>query len=54
VSPGRQIKIYEGSAKVSISKESSINGFPVDLLVEVDEKEGKFIFRGQFGMKIIM
>lgn len=54
VSPGRQIKIYEGSAKVSISKESSINGFPVDLLVEVDEKEGKFIFRGQFGMKIIL
>lgn len=54
VSPGRQIKIYEGLVKVSIAKESSINGFPVDLLIEVDEKEAKFIFRGPFGMKIIL
>ena len=54
VSPGRQIKIYEGMAKVSVSKESSINGYPVDLLIEVSEKEGKYIFRGPFGMKIIL
>ncbi len=53
VSPGRQIKIYEGLVKVSISKESSINGYPVDLIIEVEEKKGKFIFRGPFGMKII-
>jgi len=54
VSPGRQIKIYDGLVNVSISKESSINGYPVDLTIEVDEKEGKFIFRGPFGMKIIL
>jgi hypothetical protein len=54
VGPGRQIKIYEGKAKVSISNESSINGYPVDLQIEVSEKEGKYIFRGPFGMKIIL
>lgn len=54
ISPGRQIKFYDGLAKVSISKESSINGFPVDLIIEINEKEGKFIFRGPFGMKIIL
>ena len=54
VSPGRQVKIYEGSVKVSISNESSISGFPVDLIIEVEKKEEKFIFRGPFGMKIIL
>lgn len=54
VSPGRQIKIFEGNVKVSIPKESTIDGYPVDLIVEVEEKEGKFIFRGPFGMKIIL
>ncbi len=54
VSPGRQIKFYEGLAKVTISKESSINGFSVDLLIEINEKEEKVIFRGPFGMKIIL
>ncbi len=53
-SPGRQIKIFEGNVKVSIPKESTFDGYPVDLVMEVEEKEEKFIFRGPFGMKIIL
>ncbi len=54
ISPGRQIKIFEGKIRSSIPKESSINGYAIDLLIEVEEKEVKFIFRGPFGMKIIL
>ena len=54
ITPGRQIKIYEGKIKVSIPKESTIDGYPVDLIMEVEEEEGKYIFRGPFGMKIIL
>ncbi|MCK4972342.1 MAG: hypothetical protein KAS52_03420, partial [Candidatus Heimdallarchaeota archaeon] len=54
VSPGRQIKIFEGRIKSIIPKESSINGYAIDLLLEVEEKDVKFIFRGPFGMKIIL
>ncbi|OLS32015.1 MAG: hypothetical protein HeimAB125_13180 [Candidatus Heimdallarchaeota archaeon AB_125] len=53
-SPGRQVKLYEGKIKVGIPKESTIDGFPIDLIMEVEEKEAKFIFRGPFGMKIIL
>jgi len=53
-SPGKQIKIFEGNAKVSIPKESTIDGYPIDLIVEIQEKDSKFIFRGPFGMKIIL
>jgi hypothetical protein len=53
-SPGRQVKLYEGKVKVGIPKESTIDGFPIDLIIEVEEKEAKFIFRGPFGMKIIL
>ncbi len=54
ISPGRQVKLYEGKVKVGIPKESTIDGFPIDLIMEVEEKEAKFIFRGPFGMKIIL
>lgn len=53
-SPGRQVKLYEGKVKVVIPKESTIGGFPIDLIMQVEEKEAKFIFRGPFGMKIIL
>ncbi len=53
-SPGRQIKLFEGNAKISIPKETTIDGFPIDLVVEFQEKDSKFIFRGPFGMKIIL
>ena len=53
-SPGRQIKMFEGRFKAYTPKESTINSFPVDLIMEVDEKDVKFIFRGPFGMKIIL
>ena len=54
ISPGRQIKIFEGKIKSHIPKESSINGYAIDLVLEVEEKDVKFIFRGPFGMKIIL
>jgi len=54
VSPGRQVRIFEGNVKVSIPKESTLDGYPVDLIMEVEEKDVKFIFRGPFGMKIIL
>jgi hypothetical protein len=54
VSPGRQVKIFEGRVKVSIPKVSAIDGYPVDILMEVDEKEARYIFRGPFGMKLIL
>ena len=54
VSPGRQIKIFEGKIKSVIPKESMINGYAIDLLLEIEEKDVKFIFRGPFGMKIIL
>ncbi|MHA1418198.1 MAG: hypothetical protein ACTSVO_04655 [Candidatus Heimdallarchaeaceae archaeon] len=54
ISPGRQIKIFEGKIKSFIPKESTINGYAIDLLLEVEEKDVKFIFRGPFGMKIIL
>jgi hypothetical protein len=54
ISPGRQIKIFEGRIKTSIPKESTINGYAIDLLIELEEKDVKFIFRGPFGMKIIL
>ena len=52
--PGRQIKLFEGNAKISIPKESTVDGYPVDLVVKFQEKDSKFIFRGPFGMKIIL
>ncbi|MBY9001906.1 MAG: hypothetical protein KGD64_13390, partial [Candidatus Heimdallarchaeota archaeon] len=54
ICPGRQIKIFEGKLKSVIPKESTLNGYPIDLLLEVKEKDVKFIFRGPFGMKIIL
>jgi predicted nucleic acid-binding protein len=54
MSPGRQIKIFEGKIKSVIPNESTINGYAIDLLLEVEEKDVKFIFRGPFGMKIIL
>lgn len=54
ISPGRQIKIFEGNAKVSIPKESTVDGYPIDLMIEIQERDSKFIFRGPFGMKIIL
>jgi predicted DNA-binding protein (UPF0278 family) len=53
ISPGRQVKIYEGNIKTSIPKVSTIDGYPIDILVEVEEKNARFIFRGPFGMKLI-
>jgi hypothetical protein len=53
-SPGRQIKLFEGNVKISVPKESTIDGYPIDLVVEFLEKDSKFIFRGPFGMKIIL
>ncbi|MCG3223982.1 MAG: hypothetical protein H7647_05915, partial [Candidatus Heimdallarchaeota archaeon] len=54
ISPGRQIKIFEGKIRSVIPNESTINGYAIDLLLEVEEKDVKFIFRGPFGMKIIL
>ena len=54
ISPGRQVKIYEGNVKISIPKVSTIDGYPIDILVEVEEKNTRFIFRGPFGMKLIL
>ncbi|MFW9852393.1 MAG: PIN domain-containing protein [Candidatus Thorarchaeota archaeon] len=53
-SPGKQIKLFEGNAKISIPKESTIDSYPIDLVIEFQEKDSKFIFRGPFGMKIIL
>ncbi len=54
ISPGRQIKLFEGNARVSVPKESTVDSYPIDLMVEIQEKDSKFIFRGPFGMKIIL
>ena len=54
VSPGRQIKIFEGNVKTSIPKVSTLDGYPIDILMEVEEKNAKYIFRGPFGMKLIL
>ena len=54
VSPGRQVKIFEGNVKTSIPKVSTLDGYPIDILMEVEEKNVRYIFRGPFGMKIIL
>ena len=53
VSPGRQVRIFEGNVKVSIPKVSTLDSYPIDILMEVEEKNARYIFRGPFGMKII-
>jgi len=54
ITPGRQIKILEGKVSVTIPKDPIIDGYPIDLEINVEGKGGKFIFRGPFGMKIIL
>lgn len=55
VSPGRQMRIYDGNIKVSLPEAfDSIDDHKIDLILQVDEKESKFIFRGSFGMKILI
>ncbi|MBA7552143.1 hypothetical protein ES705_44697 [subsurface metagenome] len=55
VRPGRQIRIYDGNIKVSLPEDlDSIDDHKIDLVLQIDEKESKFIFRGSFGMKILI
>ncbi len=55
VRPGRQIRIYDGNIKVSLPEDlDSIDDHKIDLVLQIDEKESKFIFRGLFGMKILI
>ena len=54
VSPGRQVKIFEGNVKISIPKVSTLDGYPIDVMMEVEEKDARYIFRGSFGMKLII